>query len=85
MKQVTVTLVGSVTYHASRSFILEMPDDVDLRTVDLQVLESIADEARVPWMFDSEGLIQATDHFLEPVSSETEDAQDQNDNTSDAA
>ena len=65
MKRMTVKLLGNVTHLACRSFMIEVPDDVNVSTFDQQVLESLADEALVPWEFGTEGLVQVTDHFVE--------------------
>ena len=65
MKRMTVKLVGNVTHWACRSFVIEVPDDVSVSTVNQQILESLADEALVPWEFGTEGLVHVTDHFVE--------------------
>lgn len=71
MKRVTINLIGTVMRGASRSFVIEIPDDVNVKTLDPHVLESIADEARVPWEFQSEGFVQVTDHTVEEETQPT--------------
>ena len=65
MKRVSVQLFGSVTYQASRSFVVEVPDDVCVATLDQQFLETQADMARIAWNFSNEGFVQATDVSVE--------------------
>ncbi len=72
MKQLKVTLTGHVTHWASRSFVIEIPDDVDVETLDQQVLETLADEAKVGWEYDAEGFVQTTDHSVEESDSEAD-------------
>lgn len=72
MKQLKVTLTGHVTHWASRSFVIEVPDDVNVETLDQQALETLADEAKVGWEFDAEGFVQATDHSIEELHSTVE-------------
>ncbi len=72
MKQLKVTLTGHVTHWASRSFVIEVPDDVNVETLDQQALETLADEAKVGWEFDAEGFVQVTDHSIEELHSTVE-------------
>ena len=65
MKRLTITLVGSVVRAATRSFVIEVPDDVNPATLDPTVIESLADEARIAWEFDAEGFVQVSDHTAE--------------------
>lgn len=67
MKRVAVQLIGNVSYHASRSFVIELPDDVNVQTLGQQFLEEKADEARIAWNFSNEGLVQATDFVVEEL------------------
>ena len=67
MKRVTINLVGTVTYRASRSFVIELPDDVSATTLDQQFLDTHADEARIAWDFSNEGFVQATDFSVEEL------------------
>lgn len=69
MKRVSVQLFGNVSYHASRSFVIEVPDDVDVQTLGQQFLEAKADEARIAWTFSNEGVVQATDFVVEELES----------------
>lgn len=59
-----ITLIGTVTQGASRSFVVEIPDDVSVTTLDQQVLKSLADEAQIPWEFHSERFVQVADHAV---------------------
>lgn len=72
MKQLKVTLTGHAIHWASRSFVIEVPDDVNVETLDQQALETLADEAKVGWEFDTEGFVQATDHSIEELQSKVE-------------
>jgi len=65
MKHLTITLVGTVTYGATRSFVLEVPDDVNPATLDPHVLEDLADRAQIAWSFDNEGFVLMTDHVVD--------------------
>lgn len=67
MKRVSVQLFGSVSYHASRSFVIEVPDDVNVQTLGQQFLETQADEARIAWTFSNEGIVLATDFVVEEL------------------
>ena len=73
MKRLKIELNGSVTYWASRSFILEVQDDVCVKTLDQQVFETLADDAKIPWDFGAEGFVQSTDHSIEELDSEQDD------------
>ena len=70
MKRVKVNLFGNVTYDASRSFVIELPDDASVETIDQQVLDDMADEARIAWNFGTEGYVLATDYTVEELGSE---------------
>ncbi len=72
MKRLTVTLIGTVTRGATRSFVVEVPDDVDAATLDLQVLEDMADEAHIAWDFDVESFVQVSDHETEVAEQNVE-------------
>jgi len=67
MKRVAIQLFGNVSYHASRSFVIEIPDDVNVQTLGQQFLEAKADEARIPWTFSNEGVVLATDFVVEEL------------------
>ena len=72
MKRLKINLTGHVSYGAFRSFVIEVADDVCVETLDQQVLETLADEAKVGWEFDNEGFVQATDHSIEELESEAD-------------
>lgn len=65
MKRATINLFGSRTCRASRSFVIEVADDVSFETLDRQILDTLADEARVPWAFDADGYLETFDHTIE--------------------
>lgn len=67
MKRLTVTLIGSVVRSASRTFVIEVPEDGNIATFDQQVLEDLADEARIPWEFGAESFVETVDHCIEEV------------------
>ena len=69
MKRVIVQLFGTVTYQASRSFVVAIPDDVNVATLDHQFLETQADIARIAWRFSNEGFVQGTDYSVEELIS----------------
>lgn len=73
MKRVKVNLFGNVTYHASREFVIELPDDASVETIDQQILNDMAEEARIAWNFGAEGLVLATDHTVQELGSEPSD------------
>jgi len=68
MKRLIVNLIGTLAYSASRSFVIEVPDDVNISTLDREVLETLADGAKVAWDFNAEGFVQTTDHFIDEAS-----------------
>ena len=68
MKRLTINLTGTVSYFASRSFVIEVPDDVNISTIDREVLETLADDAKIAWDFNAEGYVQTTDHFIDEAS-----------------
>ena len=68
MKRVTVQLFGTVTYQASRSFVVEVSYDVNVATLDQQFLETQADMARIAWSFSNEGFVQTTDILVEELN-----------------
>lgn len=68
MKHVSVQLFGTVTYQASRSFAVEVPDDTNVATLDQQFLETQADMARIAWSFSNEGFVQSTDYSVEELN-----------------
>ena len=74
VKQVAITLTGTLTQSATRSFILEVPQEVDSTILDPHVLEDLADLARIPWNFGTEGMVFMTDHVIEDVPSVKRDS-----------
>ncbi len=68
MTRITVQLFGTLTYQASRSFVVEVPDDVNVATLDHQFLETQADMARIAWSFSNEGFVQTTDFSVEELN-----------------
>ena len=72
MKRLKVSLTGHLIQWASRTFVIEVPDDVNAETLDQQVLETLADDARIGWEFDTAGVVLATDHSVEDGTSATD-------------
>lgn len=73
MKRLTVTLIGTVVRSATRTFVIEVPDEVSCSTLDRQVLEDLADEARIPWEFGTESFVEVTDHTVEEEAPPVQD------------
>lgn len=65
MKRLIVNLLGTVTYSATRSFVLEVPDGVNISTIDQGVLETLADDAMVAWEFNKDGFVLMTEHSID--------------------
>ena len=65
MKKVTVTIYGKVTYAASRTFEIEVPDDENVQLLKTDTLNDLADEAQVAWTFSEEGHIEPQVHEVE--------------------
>ena len=70
MQRFTIKMFGSVTYGASRSFIVDVPDDVNVATIDQKVIEALADTARVAWEIDAEGFLQTIDQSVEALTAD---------------
>lgn len=47
---------------ASRTFVVEVPDDAEIHVLDTRMLEEVADGAGVPWVLDGDYYCHATDH-----------------------
>lgn len=73
MKQLKITLVGMITHGATRSFIIEVPDEVNPATLDPHILEDLADQAQIAWKFDTEGFVQMIDHVINDVLASVQD------------
>lgn len=73
MKRLAVTLIGTVVRSATRTFVIEVPDEVSCSTIDRQVLEDLADEGRIPWEFGTESFVQITDHSGEEEPTPVQD------------
>lgn len=65
VKKVKITLNGTVTYWAQRTFEIEVSDDETLRTVSPNILNDLADLDQVPWSFSESGHLEATDFSVE--------------------
>lgn len=65
MKKVTVTIYGQVTYAASRTFEMELPEDQNLELLSTETLNDLADEAQATWSFGDEGHIHPREHHIE--------------------
>lgn len=73
MKRLTVTLIGTVVRSATRTFVIEVPDEMSRSTLDRQMLEDLAEEARIHWEFGTESFVAATDHSVEEDSVPVQD------------
>lgn len=71
MKRLKVSLTGHFIQWASRTFLVDVPDDFCVDTLDQVALEILADEARIGWEFDTGGVVLATDHSVEDGTSVT--------------
>jgi hypothetical protein len=65
MQKLTVTIYGKVTYAASRTFEIEVPDDENIQLLNIDTLNDLADEAKVAWTFGEEGHIEPQVHEVE--------------------
>jgi hypothetical protein len=72
MKRLQINLTGHVTYGASRSFVIEFADDLPVRTLDREFLETLADEGKIGWEFQAEGFLQSTHSSMEDVDEKTD-------------
>ena len=72
MKRLIVNLTGEVTSFASRSFVLEVPDDANISTLDLQVLDALADDAKIAWEFEKTGVVLTNYHSVKELSESDE-------------
>lgn len=65
MKRFKVTLKGTLTYFAERTFEVEVNDDETLTTVSPNTLNELADFDQVPWSFSEYGHLEPTDFTVE--------------------
>lgn len=65
MKRVKVTLKGTLTYFAERTFEVEVSDDETLTPVSPNTLNELADFDQVPWSFSECGHLEPTDFTVE--------------------
>ena len=72
MKRLKVSLTGHYIQWASRTFLVDVPDDFCVDTLDQEALETLADDARIGWEFDTGGVVLATDHSVEDGTSVTD-------------
>ena len=72
MKRLQINLTGQVTYGASRAFIIEVADDFPVGTLDHDFLESLADDGKIGWEFETEGFVQSAHYSMEDVDPETD-------------
>lgn len=72
MKRLQINLTGHVTYGASRAFVIEVADDFPVGTLDHDFLESLADEGKIGWEFETEGFVQSTHYSMEDVDPKTD-------------
>ena len=72
MKRLQINLTGHVTYGASRSFVIEVSDDVPAETLDRDFLETLADHWMIGWEFQAEGFVHSTHCSMEDVDEKTD-------------
>lgn len=65
MKRVKVTLQGTLTYFAERTFEVDLNDDETLTTVSPNTLNERADLDQVPWSFSEYGNLEPTEFTVE--------------------
>lgn len=70
MKRIKVTLFGSVSYAASRTFLVDVPLDADIGSFNTDVLVDVADEARIAWEFSKDGYVEVENHVVEEIHDE---------------
>ena len=72
MKRLKVYLTGHFIQWASRSFLIEVPDDFCADTLDQGALDTLADDARIGWEFETGGVVLTTDHTMEDVDEKSD-------------
>lgn len=72
MKRLQINLTGQVTHGASRVFVIEVADDFPVGTLDREFLETLADEGKIGWEFETEGFVQSTHYSMEDVDPKTD-------------
>jgi hypothetical protein len=60
-----ITLQGTLTYAAFRTFDIDVPDDVNMQLLHIDTLADLADAARVAWSFGETGHLDAVAHTVE--------------------
>ena len=58
VKKVKITIHGTITYSAQRTFEIEVPDDEDVEFYDRNTVSDLADDAGVSWSFGEYGHLQ---------------------------
>lgn len=74
VKQVKITIHGTFTYSAHRTFEIEVSDDAPLQLFDLNTLEELAELDRVPWTIGECGYFEAADFSIDSVTDVNEDS-----------
>ena len=57
-----ITINARVIDYASRSFLVDVDDGSQLRTLSSDLLNDLADESHVPWEFGNVGFVEVDDH-----------------------
>lgn len=69
MRKVKVTLHGTITYSAQRTFELEVAEDAPLQLMAPHTLSDLADSDKIPWNFEESGYLEPTDFTVEDIQS----------------
>jgi len=69
-RRIRVTLFGTVSYGASRTFLVDVTLDADIGSFNTGVLVDLADEARIAWEFSKDGYVEVENHAVEEIHEE---------------
>lgn len=62
MPRIKITVNARVIDQATRTFLVDVDDGRELRTLSSELVNNWADEALVPWEFGNVGFVQIDDH-----------------------
>ena len=71
MPRFKITINARVIDYASRSFLVDVDDGRQLRTVSSDLLNDLADESHVPWEFGNVGFVEVDEHEVTECGNDT--------------
>ncbi len=71
MPRFKITINARVIDYASRSFLVDVDDGSQLRTLSSDLLNDLADESHVPWEFGNVGCVEVDDHEVTECGNDT--------------